>query len=738
MSFDLHQALVNNDLKTFLRNELTNHPSTAPGRIINYLLQYDRKDGLTPHSCELIVYKNDLGEFLKDVALGLVGGAGVKVILDEYVAPKPVECSWSFDLDDTHCDYEKLTDLQREFLSYHGEEIVYVTDSLTEGTTVFDHSITDSWECFISLLESDGEAHVELSELRPNGSTNTKGLVASGPIGNGKDNDTSSFWAIYHYIAIYLNSPTLKNFLNLLGCVSATIARGGKNKTSIVTTSMRWDHPNFEEYLDVSMFELLGSHQKGVSLTPQVLDYPELCEKIIGKVNNESLFLGKDQRDGTHFNVCVSGETVVDTSEGCFTVENLVGKPFEACINGDFYPSTVSGFWSNGVKPVVKLTLESGDFLVATPDHKVKVLTSSTHPEWVEIQKLKNFDLVALNSFYRDIHHASPVKSIEPAGEEEVFDCTILDIHCFSANRIITHNCMGISLKDRATCLIWRVNAGQCLNFATLYTAFQDSIESLVKLHIQWREQVGERANKYLSLDEDNQVALDVMGLANQLALLGFTYKEFTEALKEVNSNPDGYRINSTSSNFNNPHELARAYVICYQEATAQADILMQQKGLKPLARIFTIEPSQRHSFDCKDAAGNTLARSIFPPFARVTERSSDHLETQIVNYGGVEIATDVTPEVCEEFLEQWQVMMNATGRAHAISRDLWKPIDMDWFRYFILESPLKTVYYQFADDYAKHEYLDKDVSDDFEALAELDLSICPIDKKDGCQVCGA
>jgi ribonucleotide reductase alpha subunit len=54
----------------------------------------------------------------------------------------------------------------------------------------------------------------------------------------------------------------------------------------------------------------------------------------------------------------------------------------------------------------------------------------------------------------KTIDFVSKISSIEPCGEEDVYDCTINEIHCFSANGIIAHNCAEISLANHQTCCL--------------------------------------------------------------------------------------------------------------------------------------------------------------------------------------------------------------------------------------------------------------------------------------------
>jgi len=204
------------------------------------------------------------------------------------------------------------------------------------------------------------------------------------------------------------------------------------------------------------------------------------------------------------YNPCVSGDTMVHTAEGLVAVRYLVGKQFTAIVDAKPYLSTEKGFWSTGVKPVYKVVLENGVFLKATGNHKLYAYHDEKI-DWYEISQLLSGDFVYLSDNRITGHYADPrahdvgidvqsqydahfqqlllltngvdsvvqkdkltsimftedivgymsqkVVSITPCGEEEVYDCTISEVHCFSANGIKAHNCAEISLNNYQTCV---------------------------------------------------------------------------------------------------------------------------------------------------------------------------------------------------------------------------------------------------------------------------------------------
>lgn len=279
-----------------------------PGRLQTYLESPEK--GTLPHSCTLAVYKNDIPEILRFCSKTLRAGAGVKIILDEFAKRTPVKVNWKFYLSSDHPDYSKLTKFQSSKLASKEEMldavVINVSDSMEDSLNFSQDSIEDSWAVFIytaSLIKPDQLIVVDLSNLRPAGKENSLGLVATGPIGYGEDE--GSFFSIYHRIAEHLEKGCVISLIALLGELNGTLRRGGQYKNGIITSSMTYNHPDFEEYLGSKLSDLPGSHKKGVRLDAGVLENPELVAKICQKHTHESVFLEKIQPGNVYSNVCV-------------------------------------------------------------------------------------------------------------------------------------------------------------------------------------------------------------------------------------------------------------------------------------------------------------------------------------------------------------------------------------------------------------------------------------------------
>jgi ribonucleotide reductase class II len=92
------------------------------------------------------------------------------------------------------------------------------------------------------------------------------------------------------------------------------------------------------------------------------------------------------------YNPCLTGDTLIHTNEGLREINDLVGKPFTAIVNGKEYSSTEKGFWKTGTKPVFKMILENGLEIKTTDNHKFK----STEG-WKEVKDLNCKDSLVLS-----------------------------------------------------------------------------------------------------------------------------------------------------------------------------------------------------------------------------------------------------------------------------------------------------------------------------------------------------
>ncbi len=99
-------------------------------------------------------------------------------------------------------------------------------------------------------------------------------------------------------------------------------------------------------------------------------------------------------------NPCVTADTWVHTDEGPRQVAELIGKPFNARIDGKDHQSAPEGFFRTALKPLVSLTTAEGHSLRLTSDHRVRRISMLTRfrlqTEWCAAGELQAGDKVLM------------------------------------------------------------------------------------------------------------------------------------------------------------------------------------------------------------------------------------------------------------------------------------------------------------------------------------------------------
>ena len=240
-------------------------------------------------------------------------------------------------------------------------------------------------------------------------------------------------------------------------------------------------------------------------------------------------------------------------------------------------------------------------------------------------------------------------------------------------HRIFANVCLEVYLKSRGTCLLQHVNLGACRP-EDISTAFAVGMSELIELHAKTGV---EKTGEYLTQEEDRQVGLGVLGLANLLALEGITYAQFADALNELPS--------STRE--------ATKLVEQIRAGFSVASTLARSAGMD---RAFAIAPTASCSYRYTDRAGYTTAPEIAPPIGRTVDRDSSTFGVQQFDYGNVETADSVGWDayfsVCNGIVQ----MMHDTGLSHGYSFNSWSDVvqyDEDFIQSW-LASPQTSLYY--------------------------------------------
>jgi len=219
-------------------------------------------------------------------------------------------------------------------------------------------------------------------------------------------------------------------------------------------------------------------------------------------------------------------------------------------------------------------------------------------------------------------------------------------------NRIYGNVCLEVYLPSRGTCLLQHINLS-ANRIGDLRESFRKGMSELCDLH--GRTGVG-GTGEYLSPEQDRQVGLGVLGLSNFLANNNITYAQFGEALEAVNEGRayEGYAGLA-----------ARELYLAILEAASIA----RENNMK---RAFAIAPTASCSYRSRDLNGYTATPEIAPPIARTVDRDSGEFGVERVEYGNVEIASEVGWETYKKVADQLMTMLSRTNLLHGYSFNSW------------------------------------------------------------------
>ena len=263
--------------------------------------------------------------------------------------------------------------------------------------------------------------------------------------------------------------------------------------------------------------------------------------------------------------------------------------------------------------------------------------------------------------------------------------------------RIYSNVCLEVYLPSRGTCLLQHANLAAC-RIGDIQTCFSTGMSSLCELHS--RTGIGE-SGEYLAPDVDRQVGFGLLGLANFLANNKITYAQFGEALEAINEGRsyEGYA--------------GLAARELYLGVLKAANIARENN----MERAFAIAPTASCSYRSRDLNGYTATPEIAPPIARTVDRDSGEFGVEQVQYGDVEIASEVGWETYKKVADQIMIMLDRTGLLHGYSFNSWSDM-VTYDEAFIeewLKSPQTSLYYSLQ--------VMGDTQDKSDAYAALDQS---------------
>merc|ERR1712100_215839 len=252
-----------------------------------------------------------------------------------------------------------------------------------------------------------------------------------------------------------------------------------------------------------------------------------------------------------------------------------------------------------------------------------------------------------------------------------------------TGERIYGNVCLEVYLPSRGTCLLQHVNLAAC-TIGNIQEGFTTAMSELCNLHA--RTGVGE-SGEYLTPDNDKQVGLGVLGLANLLRRYKVTYAEFGEALDRVN-----YGVETSENDTALPQNALKIAFAMKRGILSACDIAW----LHGMKRAFAIAPTASCSYSSKDLDGYTACPEIAPPIARSVDRDSGTFGVTSYDYGDVEIASEVGWDAYKRVADGIMTMLHKTGLLHGYSFNSWSDVVIydDKFIQEWLDSPQTSLYY--------------------------------------------
>ncbi len=239
--------------------------------------------------------------------------------------------------------------------------------------------------------------------------------------------------AAVHGVSADASGPL--SFMDVWDAMCRTIMSAGSRRGAMMAT-MRCDHPDIEDFIaaksDVArlrMFNLsvlvtdafmdvvkadgpwelifgdkvyrtLPARDLWNRIMRATYDYAEPGVIFIDRINQANNLNYIENIAAT--NPCVTAGTWVTTDEGARQVRDLIGRSFRALVDGKAYDTGPDGFFSTGVKPVLRLATACGRSLRLTADHRVRKVTQKTRwrieSDWVAAGDLRPGDEVMLHN----------------------------------------------------------------------------------------------------------------------------------------------------------------------------------------------------------------------------------------------------------------------------------------------------------------------------------------------------
>lgn len=442
-----------------------------------------------------------------------------------------------------------------------GAEVWNMADP-DEGTVIRIEDTRESWVDAWSLLidtATEPGAHrliFDVSDIRPYGAAlRTMGGQASGP--------APLVEAIIEIASILRGAVGRRlrglEYMDLDHAVAASVIAGGTRRSARMSL-MHWNDPDIFQFIDCKAdpskhWTTNISIETDSAFAAALTDGDPHAERVLSAVatgmalNGEPGFIDTEAHsvgERTRIrgvNPCVTGETLVAVADGrgSVSIKDLADAGDDVPVytydqeTGRPVVRTMRAPRMTGEQvPVVKVTLDSGDSLTVTPNHKF-VLRDGTK---VRADELAAGSSLRLLSRYQSSFVPGGVVSVEPAGYADVYNGTVDEHHTYfiggfetttASGRpkqqfVLTANCGEVSLNPWESCNIGSINldAYGC-DFLGALRAFELMARFLYRATIE--PYPDERSREVES--RNRRIGLGVLGFQGWCAAHGVKLAEF-------------------------------------------------------------------------------------------------------------------------------------------------------------------------------------------------------------------
>ena len=244
-------------------------------------------------------------------------------------------------------------------------------------------------------------------------------------------------------------------------------------------------------------------------------------------------------------NPCITADSVIATDQGPRTVAQLVGIHFVANVDGQPFPSHPDGFFTRGLKDVIRIVSDNGNSITLTPDHLVAQVTHG-EPRWVPAGQIVPGNRLRVHKHQPETeipNHGGPISlatqvstttvlNVEHAGTAEVYDVSMPGINVFDANGYYIHNCGEQPLAPNESCNLGSLNVARMVTFDEkdqVYVVDYELMHDVVHTAVHMLDNVIDMNNwpleeiKEASL-QSRRIGVGIMGFADLLIILGIPY----------------------------------------------------------------------------------------------------------------------------------------------------------------------------------------------------------------------